>query len=358
MLGWHLRCACIGREDIEVVVGERSIYSSAPALRSFAQGLDAVVHFAGMNRGDEQEVHDTNIALGGALLEAFEEVGTRPHLVFANSTHCHRDTLYGASKRTVSGRFQAWAEAMGVGCHDLVLPHVFGEHGKPFYNSVVHTFCHQIAQGEAPNIEHDGDLELLHAGDVADLILQRLTEAPEERRSLRVEGVAMKVSELLELLQEMHTSYRERLVLPDLRDPLHLHLFNTLRAAMYPQGYPVALQLHADDRGDLFEAVKGEQGGQSFVSTTRPGITRGDHFHRNKVERFLVVRGDALIRIRRLCDDHVVEFRVSGERPEYIDMPTLHTHNITNVGEGDLLTLFWSHEIFDPTNPDTIWEEV
>ncbi|MHC4380000.1 MAG: polysaccharide biosynthesis C-terminal domain-containing protein [Planctomycetota bacterium] len=358
MMGWHLRCACVGREDIEVVAGDRSIYTSAQALRDFVGGLDAVVHFAGMNRGDEQEVHDTNIALAGALLEACESVGSRPHLVFANSTHNTRDSLYGASKRTVSGRFLAWAEAMGVGCHDLVLPHVFGEGGKPFYNSVVHTFCHQLARDEEPNIDHDGDLELLHAGDVADLILDRITGNPAERDSVLVEGRAMKVSELLGLLQDMHASYRDRLVLPDLRDPLHLRLFNTLRAAMYPQDYPVPLQLHADDRGDLFEAVKGEQGGQIFVSTTHPGITRGDHFHRHKVERFLVVRGKARIQVRRLFDDQVVELEVSGERPEYVDMPTLHTHNITNIGEGDLLTMFWSHEIFDPANPDTLWEKV
>lgn len=358
MLGWHFRCACVGAEDLEVRCADRSTFASEEALQDFMRGLDVLVHFAGMNRGDEQEVHDVNIALGTQALEACDAVGAKPHLVFANSTHVEGDTPYGASKRTVAEGFRAWAKTRGVGFHDLILPHVFGEHGKPFYNSVVHTFCHQVAAGEEPFIHHDGRLELIHAGAVADVILERLREAPDRLETVRVPGGKMKVSALLALLQEMHASYRERLEIPDLREPLHLHLFNTLRAAMYPEAYPVELKLHADERGELFEAVKGAQGGQSFLSTTRPGITRGDHFHRNKVERFLVVRGEAIIRIRRLFDDEVLEFRVSGERPQYIDMPTLHTHNITNVGEEDLLTLFWSHEVFDPACPDTQWEKV
>lgn len=358
MLGWHMRCACFGAEDLDVRVANRATFADPKALKDFARDLDVLVHFAGLNRGEDQEVHDGNVALGAQVLEACDAVGARPHLVFANSTHSEGDTPYGASKRAVSESFRTWAEAKGVGFHDMILPHVFGEHGKPFYNSVVHTFCHQLAHGEEPSIHVDGDLELVHAGEVADIILTRLRTNLSCVETVRVQGRGMKVSALLELLRAMHQGYQTQQVIPDLRDPLHLRLFNTLRAAMYPQAYPVSLKLHADERGDLFEAVKGDQGGQSFLSTTRPDITRGNHFHRNKVERFLVVRGEAVIAIRRLFDDAVVEFRVSGERPQYIDMPTLHTHNITNVGEVDLLTMFWSHEIFDPNTPDTLWEEV
>lgn len=358
MLGWHLRCACFGAEDLDVRVADRSTFADPESLKGFMRDLDVLVHFAGMNRGDDQEVHDVNITLGVQALEACDAVEAKPHLVFANSTHCEGDTPYGVSKRSVAEGLRAWAKARGVGFHDLILPHVFGEHGRPFYNSVVHTFCHQVALGEEPKIHADGKLELVHAGDVADRILERLREDPGKVESVWVPGHKMKVSELLELLRGMHQSYSVDQVLPDLRERLHLQLFNTLRAAMYPQAYPVDLKLHCDERGELFEAVKGHQGGQSFLSTTRPGITRGDHFHRNKVERFLVVRGEAIIRIRRLFDDQVAEFRVSGDRPQFLDIPTLHTHNITNVGDGDLLTLFWSHEIFDPGRPDTQWEKV
>lgn len=358
MMGWHLRCATVGREEFEVRVADRSTFADAEALQTFAEGLDVLVHFAGMNRGEEQEVHDVNIALAKQVLAACEASGSTPQLVFSNSTHCERDTLYGASKRAIGTLFQDWASAHSTACHDLVLPHVFGEHGKPFYNSVVHTFCHQLATGETPVIDHDGDLELLHAADVADVVLARVQEQPTAIETVRVPGRPLKVSGLLALLQEFRHSYCELQQIPDLRDPLHLSLFNCLRAALYPQGYPVVLTLHSDDRGSLFEAVKGAQGGQSFVSTTRPGITRGNHFHRRKVERFLVVQGEASIQIRRLFQDEIQEFRVSGKEPVFIDMPVLHTHNITNIGDSELLTLFWSHEIFDPARPDTVWETV
>ena len=122
--------------------------------------------------------------------------------------------------------------------------------------------------------------------------------------------------------------------------------------------YPVKLNLRTDARGGLFEAVKTHQGGQTFLSTTHPGITRGRHYHHHKVERFLVVSGQAEIRIRRLFEADVKVFKVSGVEPCFIDMPTFHTHEITNVGDTDLLTLFWSHEIFDPSHPDTYSEPV
>ena len=168
----------------------------------------------------------------------------------------------------------------------------------------------------------------------------------------------MKTSELLAKLQAFDNSYRVNRTVPDLRNGLDLRLFNTYRAALYPNGFPVDLTLHSDDRGWLFEAVRESNGGQTFLSTTHPEITRGNHYHYHKVERFLVVSGKAVIRIRRLFDDKVEEFHVSGERHQFVDMPTLHTHAITNIGDSDLLTMFWSHEVFDPEAPDTVWEKV
>ena len=118
------------------------------------------------------------------------------------------------------------------------------------------------------------------------------------------------------------------------------------------------MHLNSDHRGVLFEAVKSQSGGQTFLSTTGPGITRGDHFHLHKVERFLVLQGEAVIRIRKVLTDTVHEFQVSGEKPAAVDMPTLHTHSIENVGSKPLLTLFWTHDLFDPENPDTYADTV
>jgi len=169
--------------------------------------------------------------------------------------------------------------------------------------------------------------------------------------------VPMRVSELLDRLSAFDQNYRGQLI-PDVREPIDLYLFNTYRSYLFPHHYPVDLQLHEDMRGGLFEAIKSYNGGQCFLSTTKPGITRGNHYHTAKIERFLVVGGNGLIRIRKLFSEDISEFEVAGDRPQYIDIPTLHTHNITNVGESDMTTLFWSHEIFDPESPDTFPEPV
>jgi UDP-2-acetamido-2,6-beta-L-arabino-hexul-4-ose reductase len=167
----------------------------------------------------------------------------------------------------------------------------------------------------------------------------------------------MRVSEMLARVRDLAAAYAEGVV-ADLRDPLDLQLFNTYRSYLFPRHYPVPIERHRDPRGSLFEAVRTRHGGQCFLSTTRPGITRGNHYHLRKIERFLVVRGEARIRVRRLFASDVTEFSVRGDEPAYVDMPTLHTHDITNVGDADLLTLFWAHEIFDPAAPDTIPEPV
>jgi UDP-2-acetamido-2,6-beta-L-arabino-hexul-4-ose reductase len=233
---------------------------------------------------------------------------------------------------------------------------LFGEGGRPFYNSGFATFCHQLARGEEPRILHDGELELVHAQRVAARLLE-LAEAEGPSGTVRVTGVPMRVSEALRRLKIIQSTYQAGLV-PDLSDQLTLEFFNTYRSFLFPDHYPVQLQLRTDERGSLFEAVKSLQGGQTFISTTHPGITRGRHYHWHKVERFLVVQGRAEIRIRRLHDTKVWVFPVRGEEPCFIDIPTFHTHEITNLGDQDLLTLFWSHELFDPANPDTYLEPV
>jgi UDP-2-acetamido-2,6-beta-L-arabino-hexul-4-ose reductase len=165
------------------------------------------------------------------------------------------------------------------------------------------------------------------------------------------------VSELLRLLQSISATYSEGII-PDLSDDLSLDLFNTYRSYLYPSIYPVPLIKRTDTRGSLVELVKGGSGGQSFISDSHPNIVRGNHYHLRKVERFVVLRGQATIGIRRLFDNVVINFPVDGETPAFVDMPTMHAHNLTNVGSTELVTMFWSHEIFNPDAPDTYAEMV
>ncbi|KAA3652436.1 MAG: NAD-dependent epimerase/dehydratase family protein [Proteobacteria bacterium] len=355
LLGFHLRARLQALGGHEVRLANRATFSTEASLDAFVNGLDGLAHFAGMNRGEEHEVEAVNAALAEALVAAMRRTCSAPTVVFSNSTHVDRDTGYGRGKRRAAEVLGAWATDCGVSFTDLVLPHVFGEFGKPFANSVVSTFCWQLANGETPEIHVDGLLELVHAQAVAERCLSAMQSS--ENGRVRMAGEPIQVSGLLERLNALHAQYGAQIV-PALNDPLTLRLFNTLRAYLFPKHYPVPLQLHTDNRGSLFEAVKTHQGGQTFLSTTRPGITRGNHFHLRKVERFLVVSGDAEICLRKLFSDEVVRFRVSGAAPCYIDMPTFHTHSITNVGSTEVVTLFWANEIFDPADPDTYAEAV
>jgi len=355
LIGWHLRALLRVRGGHDVRLATRPTFSDPEQLAAFVDGLDAVVHFAGMNRGEAAEVEATNLALAKALVAAFERAKAAPRVAFSNSTQMDQDTAYGRGKRVAADHLRSWAGRHRAPFANLIFPHTFGEFGKPFYNSVVSTFCYQLAHDESPKIIVDGDLELIHAQDVSSRCLDAVEAG--ENGDFRVRGVPLKVSALLRRLTQMAASYAGQIV-PDLRDALDIRLFNTLRSYLYPEHYPVALSLRSDDRGALFEAVKSEIGGQTFLSTSHPGVTRGNHFHTRKIERFLVVSGEAEIRLRRLFSDQIKVFRVSGERPCYVDMPTFHTHSITNVGTSELVTLFWANEIFDPRDSDTYSERV
>lgn len=361
LLGYHVRALLhAGQGQHEISLATRETFADAALLDRFSDGLDAVIHCAGMNRGDEVEVERVNGWLAETLITSLGRTGSRAAIVYANSTHLARDTGYGRGKKLAGELLERWGRASGAAVNNVILPHVFGEFGKPFYNSVVSTFCHQLAHGETPNIDVDGDLELVHAQDAArffvDWIESRACAEGVVQQS-RMAGHPLKVSQMLVRLEALLARYGGN-VFPNLGDPLDLRLFNTLRSYLFPGHYPGVLPLHSDERGELFEAVKADQGGQTFMSSTLPGVTRGNHFHLRKVERFLVVGGEGVIRLRRLFTNEVVAFRVSGGQPAYVDMPTFHTHAITNVGTGKLHTLFWANEIFDPKDPDTYSEMV
>lgn len=354
-IGWHLRCRLHQDRDIEVLHANEDTFLQKSSLTEFVVNCEAIIHLAGMNRGDEDELFQTNISLSKGLIEACEIVGQSPHIIFASSVHIERDTAYGRSKSISSEMFREWERRSGGRFTNLVLPNVFGEHGKPFYNSVVASFCYQLANGQNPEIVEDNHIELIYAQDVARIIREAALDSLDGE--VQPSGYRISVSELLGKLSGFADLYREGIV-PPLEDDFGIRLFNTYRSFLYPKHFPVFPTLLQDQRGSLFEAVKTLDGGQCFISTTHPGITRGNHYHTRKFERFLVVEGDAVIRLRRLLLNDIVEFAVSGDNPCFIDIPVLHTHNISNVGNRDLVTLFWTNELFDPEQPDTYPENV
>lgn len=353
LLGWHLRVNLHSRSDVEIHGAGRETFADAGKLERFVASCDAIVHCAGMNRGDDQEVASTNVKLTQALISACARKNVKPLIVFPSSTHIYRHTPYGESKKICAALFESWGQKAGAKFANFIIPNIFGEGGRPFYNSAVSTFCYQLANGLEPKIINDSEVELIHAQKVAGEIFEAIKKGFSGEK--RLEGLRLSVSQLLAKLQGFAATYQQQ-IMPDLSQGLDLALFNTYRSYLFPKRYPMQVQLHVDERGRLFEAIKTKNQGQCFIGFTKPGITRGNHYHLEKVERFFVLRGSATIAIRRLFSHEVVKFEVKGDAPEFIDIPTHHTHNITNTGQEELVTLFWSHEIFDANKPDTYKE--
>jgi len=350
-LGWHLRCRLRALTNHEVVPVGRSDWVD---LADHLADADVVIHIAGINRASDTEVETGNLQLAQDLVDAIRRSGASPRLVYANSIQAGNGTPYGNGKEAAGAELAALAAERGLHFVDVRLPNLFGEHGRPRYNSFVATFAHSVIEGEKPAIV-DREVDLLHVQRAAQTLMDGLTVTETE---LVPPGETTTVQRVYDTLLAFNALYETGDV-PSLTTDWEIDLFNTLRSARFPARYPISLTPRTDARGSLVEVVRAHGGqGQTFVSTTKPGITRGEHFHLRKVERFVVLGGGARISLRRLFDDAVISFDVSGDEPVAIDMPTMWVHNITNTGDGELTTLFWTHELFDPDAPDTYPEPV
>jgi UDP-2-acetamido-2,6-beta-L-arabino-hexul-4-ose reductase len=350
-LGWHMRARLRALTEHEVVAVDRAEWTD---LRQHARGVDAIVHIAGVNRGTDDEVDRGNVELARAVADAALASGSGPRIVYANSVQSGNASPYGAGKGAAGEVLARAAGELGSHVVDVRLPNLFGEHGRPRYNSFVATFARAVVNGEEPQIT-DRPVDLLHVQGAAQALVDGLVTT-EER--LDPVGTPTTVQGVYDTLRDFNALYVTGDI-PPLMSNLDVDLFNTLRAARFPAHYPIPLIQRTDNRGSLVEVVRAHGGqGQTFLSTTKPGITRGEHFHLRKVERFVVVGGAARISLRRLFTDEVVSFDVTGEAPAIVDMPTMWVHNITNTGVGELTTLFWTNELFDPLAPDTFPEAV
>lgn len=352
-LGFHVRAAAreYGLETVAIPVGDG--FDQNQACQAL-NGADQLIHLAGVNRGTPDEIANGNALFAKQLAQTLETVDQPPNkIVFANSIQAGNNSTYGVAKAQAGETLASVAEKIGSTYENILLPNLFGEYGKPFYNSVVATFSHLVATGQEPEIQEDKELQLLHAQNAADILLGAssvgtLTELSHHET----------VSGIRNLLEEFSSFYSAGEI-PDLSTEFRRDLFNTYRSYTFPQAAPIDITRHADHRGAFFEILRSRGGtGQTSFSTTAPGITRGDHYHRRKVERFTVLAGTAQIKLRRLFDDKVYTFNVTGDEPKSVDMPTMYTHNISNIGTETLYTAFWANDIFDPNTPDTIAEIV
>jgi len=351
-LGWHTRVRLRALTDHEVIPVDLSNWADLPDLVGSA---DAVLHFAGINRASEREVDEGNAQLAEGLADAVRRSGRPITVVYANSIQSGNGSAYGNGKERAASILAEMAHETGSPFADVLLPNLFGEHGRPNYNSFVATFAHKIVAGDLPEVQ-DREVDLLHVQDAAQTFMDALEVSGQ--RQIRPTGSPTTVAGVLQTFAAQHEVY-QRGEIPPLATRLQVNLFNTLRAAMFPEAYPIPLVRHTDARGSLVETVRAHGSeGQTFISTTVPGVTRGQHFHLRKVERFVVVGGQARITLRKVLTDEVVEFDVDGNAPAIVDMPTLWAHKITNTGDGELTTMFWTNELFNPEDTDTYPEDV
>lgn len=356
-VGWHTQVAAHTRSDLEIVPLGRAAFEDPALMRTALSESDAVIHLAGVNRAaTEDEIRETNTWLATQLAAGISQNDRPIPLVYGNSIHSAGHTVFGAAKQHAGEILSAACRSNSSPFVDVILPNLFGEHGRPFYNSFVSTFCHQLASGEKPAIDVDRELPLLHVQRAVAVLLD-LTHSPGNRR-IELSAPITSVGDVLLQLQSIRDNYLTG-DLPDLSEPFTRDLFNTYRSYTIDNHWPIYPKVNTDERGELFETVRARGGeAQVFFSTTRPGYTRGQHFHLHKVERFLVLRGSARIRLRKLLSDEVLEFDVSGTNPAIIDMPTMWVHSITNTGSSELVTLFYADQIFDADKPDTYPEDV
>lgn len=365
LIGWHacarlhaVNCAARFKGEpapYQVMALDRAALNDDAALAEALSSAGIVLHIAGINQASEEEQEQGNIAIAERLAAAIDAHAPKAIVAYSNSIHEAADNPYGRGKRRAAEVLAKRAEKNGTEFINIILPHIFGEGGRPFYNNVTGTLSRQIIDGETPTINPEGRVELVHAGDAAQEMIDLSLAGKSTRK--RMDGREMTVADLYEKLVAFHKSYMN-FVFPELSEDFDVALFNTYRQHLYPDGFPKAVKVNTDARGRLFECVKGGSGGQTFISWTEPGVTRGEHFHLTKIERFLVVEGEASIAVRKVLTDEIHSFSVNGDEPTYVDMPTLWTHNITNTGMKPLVTLFWTHDLFDPTAPDTYADKV
>ena len=360
-IGTHLyNFLGLRKEEVIRIPFQDDFFTEQAKLEAFVQQCDAIVHLAALNRHSEpQTIYDTNIGLVQKLITALESTGSKPHVLFSSSTQEERDNIFGRSKREGREMFARWAEIHGADFTGLVIPNVFGPFGNPYYNSVVATFSHQLAHNEEPRIEVDAELKLIYIGDLVSIIYNTIRNKISEKEFKVARTNEIKVTELLARLQNFKSLWFDQGIIPDLHDTFERNLFNTFVCYVdHADYFPFKLKQSIDDRGSFVETVKLNSGGQISFSTTKPGVTRGNHFHTRKAERFAVIKGKALIQLRKIGTDKILDFELDGAEPSYVDMPVWYTHNITNTGEEDLYTIFWINEFFNPDDPDTYFEKV
>jgi UDP-2-acetamido-2,6-beta-L-arabino-hexul-4-ose reductase len=330
-------------------------------LEKYTQDCDFVFHLAGVNRPkDKKEFMEGNVGFTSQLLELLKKHDNKAPVLITSSIQAEKDNPYGRSKKASEELLFNYYKETDVKVYVYRLPNLFGKWSKPNYNSVVATYCHNIARDLDIQINNpDAELILCYIEDVIEEFLRALEGNPTIKDDYCFVPVThnIKLGELANLIRSFKES-RENLSIPNMEDALTKKLYSTYLSFLPEDKFSYDLKMNCDHRGSFTEFIRTPERGQLSINVSKPGITKGNHWHHTKNEKFLVVSGEGLIRFRKIGSDEIIEYRVSGEKLQVVDIPTGYTHSIVNVGETDLVTVMWANECFDPDKPDTYFLEV
>lgn len=348
------------KQDTNLEVIEIDIEQSIEELKQATLEAEFIFHLAGVNRPkNEQEFFEGNTGLTETIIDTLKQNKRQTPILITSSIQADLDNAYGQSKKAAEEILKTYAAETGANSYIYRLPNVFGKWCRPNYNSAVATFCHKIARDEEIWVnDRSISLNLVYIDDVVRCFIETMNNQPKSTDYLEVTPVhPATLGEIVDLLVSFKES-RESRTVAKMDEPLAKKLYSTYLSYLPEDQFSYPLQMNIDPRGSFTEFITTSDRGQVSVNISKPGITKGNHWHHTKNEKFLVVSGTGVIRFRKVDDDKVIEYFVSGEKLEVVDIPVGYTHNIENLGSTDMVTIMWCNECFDPEKPDTIFMEV
>ena len=347
--------------DPDLNILEYDLDTDRTLLETYCESADFVFHLAGVNRPkDQSEFMSGNYGFTSTLLAALKKHGNTCPVMLSSSTQAMLDNPYGHSKKAGEDLLFAYAKETGAKVLVYRFPNIFGKWCRPNYNSAVATFCNNIAHDMPITVnDRSVNMTLVYIDDVVSELIQALQGRETREGSYCRVPVEHKITlgEIVDLIYHFKASREERGV-PDLSDPFTRKLYATYLSYLPTDHFSYPLKMNEDIRGSFTEIIRTPDRGQFSVNISKSGITKGNHWHNTKNEKFLVVSGKGVIRFRKIDEDKVYEYHVSGDHPEVVDIPTGYTHNIKNLGSNDMVTFMWASEPFDPAKPDTYSLEV
>jgi len=333
-------------------------------LKKFLGEADFIFHLAGVNRPEKiEEFEKVNVGLTKDIINLLEEMDKKIPILITSSIQAELDNPYGKSKKMAEDELIRYSKKNNVPVYIYRLPNVFGKWSRPNYNSVVSTFCYNISHNLDITIsDPKRELELVYIDDVVDEFIKLLFREDRDldKYFYNIKGIfKVSLGELAEKIYQIR-DMRKSLIVPDLSDDFMKALHATYLTYLGENDFSYNMELKEDERGNFIELMKSKTFGQVSISRSKSGVIRGNHYHNTKNEKFCVIEGEAVIKLRNILEDKIISHYVSGKKIEIVDIPPGYTHSIENLtkGDGEMILLIWANEIFDPKNPDTYYCEV